>query len=258
LEKIKILIADNSLSRTDLIINEIVRSSFRFKFSHVTSIDALIEEVEGSVWDIIITNYSIDGWTAVDTLKYLKDKNLNPRVIVTAHTLEDDAGAECIKRGAADYIPFNKISRISKSIQDAFAFTKINRGLSALTLAEFKENFFSLYGKVPIPVIIYEENSLRIIEINKAAERYFRYSRKDILEPAFQGKDNNMIKYIPRITFGINYINSWKHFRKDGSIIDSEIKSQTLHLSDAKIRIAVVKDMSDKRLNLESLRFRVN
>ena len=258
MEKIKILIAENSLSRTDLIINEIVRSSFRFKFSHVTSIDALIEEVEGSIWDIIIMNYSIDGWTAVDTLKYLKDKNLTPRVIVTSHTLEDDAGAECIKRGAADYIPFNKISRISKSIQNAFSLSKNNRGLTGLSLADFKNNFVSLYGKIPIPVIIYEEKSLRIIEINKAAERYFRYSRKDILEPAFQEKENNMIKYIPRISSGINYINSWKHFRKDGSIIESEIKSQTLQLADAKIRIAIVKDMSDKRLNLESLRFRVN
>lgn len=121
---------------------------------------------------------------------------------------------------------------------------------------DLKENlsiFKSSFEKNPLPMWIYDLETTKILAVNNAAIKSYGYSKEEFLKMKlkdFQPQDDieklneeiNFLKDNPKIQRTQN----WRHFKKDGSIIDVEIRASYINYKNKDARIVVVTDITEK------------
>ncbi len=96
---------------------------------------AVVRDREGLVCaladppDVIVSDYSVPGTGALDCLELLASRGLDVPVIVVTGTLGDEAAAECMRRGATDYLIKDRLSRLGGAVNAAIERRRIQATL---------------------------------------------------------------------------------------------------------------------------------
>ncbi|WP_235941991.1 PAS domain S-box protein [Pontibacter fetidus] len=102
-------------------------------------------------------------------------------------------------------------------------------------LTESQLIYTSLFRNIAIPIWVFDVNTLKILEVNKAAMQEYGYSRQEFLnltiaqlQPAEQVA--KLKELIPLINdnYSFSFNENWLHVRKDGSAFYVDIKSHSL------------------------------
>ena len=88
------------------------RVGYTLSFEVVGSLAHLQQQLARTDYDIILADYNVRTWTAMDALGILKKSRKDVPFVVVAGTLGGLAAVECIKRGAADYVLKNRLQRL--------------------------------------------------------------------------------------------------------------------------------------------------
>ena len=68
-------------------------------------------------YQFILADFFLGNWTALDALEILKASGKDIPFIVVAASVGDESAAECIKRGAADFVLKHKVARLPSLIE---------------------------------------------------------------------------------------------------------------------------------------------
>ena len=100
----KILMLEDYPTDAELINLELRKADFDFVSKRIETKEDFLTNLESFSPDIILADYKMPKWTAIDALKLLKERNYNiPFILVTGNQTEEIA-VESMKRGACDYI----------------------------------------------------------------------------------------------------------------------------------------------------------
>ena len=117
-----------------------------------------------------------------------------------------------------------------------------------------------LFESNPLPLWVYDLETLAFLAVNDAAVKYYGYSReeflgmtlKDILPPdEVPLQVENLSK--PQIGFHLSDI-CWRHRKKDGTVIDVEIACHSMIFEDRTAEMVLARDVTERKHNEESLR----
>ncbi|MCW5315578.1 PAS domain S-box protein [Nostoc sp. KVJ3] len=128
--------------------------------------------------------------------------------------------------------------------------------------------FFNLFlSKSPNPMWVYNQNNLKILDVNEAAIVHYGYSREEFLQMAMTDichpKDAPIFrKYLEQQHSNLHFSGQWQHWRKNGQIIDVEIAIDTIDYASYKARLVNIRDITEhkrieKNLEESEARFRV-
>ncbi len=122
----------------------------------------------------------------------------------------------------------------------------------SLTLAQTSEQYRNLFEKNPLPMLVYDQRSLRILAVNDAAEQHYGYSAEEWLSKTIA--DLHPEVEVARINQNYADINSnsqrvsmWQHRRKDGSTIVVEIHSRPIIFDGNNARLTLIRDLTLQR-----------
>ncbi len=126
-------------------------------------------------------------------------------------------------------------------------------------LRESEKRYRQLFDISPIPMWVFDVETLRFLAVNKAAIRHYGYSHSEFLNmssvdirPAEeQARYKSVASLDPK---GIRNSGVWKHRRKDGSIIEVVISSHELTFSGRRARMVVANDITARKRVEEALR----
>jgi PAS domain S-box-containing protein len=118
-------------------------------------------------------------------------------------------------------------------------------------LIESEARYRQLFEKNPIPMYIYDMDTLNIIDVNRAVIDNYQYSRdeikamtiKDIRPPEDVEK---LMENVSDLRSGQVYLGQWRHCKKDGSIIDVEITSIDFPHKEMAARLVLCNDVTEK------------
>ena len=129
---------------------------------------------------------------------------------------------------------------------------------STQALYKSEEKYRYMFANHPQPMWIYDTETLRFLQVNKAAIFHYGYSEEEFLSMTL--KDIRPAEDIPAMLHNVEstvkkYDTSgeWKHIKKNGEIIWVEIVSHPISFNNRLAKHVLVKDITEKKKMIAEL-----
>jgi signal transduction histidine kinase len=109
--------------------------------------EAVIERVDTPVelraaltrepWDLVLSDYSMPGWTGLDALTLVREMALDLPFIIVSGTIGEEIAVEAMQSGASDYLLKDRLTRLPAAVRRSLAEAELRRdyGRSRVALA---------------------------------------------------------------------------------------------------------------------------
>ena len=116
---LQVLIVEDSSPDSELMLLELNRAGFDTRHERVETADAYRDQLANCSWDIVLSDYTMPGFCALDALEILRRSKLEIPFIVVTGTLDEETAVSCLKRGADDYILKENLVRLGPAVDQA-------------------------------------------------------------------------------------------------------------------------------------------
>jgi PAS domain S-box-containing protein len=125
---------------------------------------------------------------------------------------------------------------------------------------ESKENYKLLFYSNPLPIVIYDMETLTILDANQVACTMYGYSREEFLKLTI--KDIRPPEDVPLMVEAtknwefdaeIKNLGTWNHLKKDGTLFKVEITGHSIDYMDRHCMFVVCNDVTELSKTLHSL-----
>ncbi|GEM_PF-4307389 len=130
---------------------QLQRAGYRLQHDLACSPGEFVRALRAHPYDLVLSDYSLPGWTALDAFDIARREYRDMPFIVLARSLGEDLAVECIKRGVTDYVAKERIGRLpfaveravkDKRARDAERLTRLLKEV-AEQANRFKDQFLS-------------------------------------------------------------------------------------------------------------------
>jgi PAS domain S-box-containing protein len=183
---LRVLVLEDRPVDAELILYEMKRSGYDCVGKRVdTQVDYLIAIEE--LPDIILADFSLPQFTAMEALYLLQERGLDIPFIVVTGTISEEAAVETMIQGAADYLLKDRLSRLGQAVQRALQQKALRdekrQSEHALRLSEDK--FSKAFRISPDAISICRFSDGKYIEVNEGFSHLTGYAQEEVL-----GKNN--------------------------------------------------------------------
>lgn len=115
---LRVLILEDSPIDAELLIHNIRHAGYKVSVERVDTRPAYLRAIE-AIPQIILADYSLPQFNAMEALKLLQERELDIPFIVVSGTISDEDAVAFMKQGAADYLLKDRLGRLGKAIEHA-------------------------------------------------------------------------------------------------------------------------------------------
>jgi PAS domain S-box-containing protein len=114
------------------------------------------------------------------------------------------------------------------------------------------------YKSNPHPMWIYDLETLAFLDVNDAAVQHYGYSQEEFLSMTIKDIRPSedvpaLLENISKVTKGLDIAGTWRHLKKDGTLIYLEIISHTLTFAGRRAEIVLAMDVTERKKAEETL-----
>ena len=119
-------------------------------------------------FDVVLSDYSLAGWTGMDALEQLRARGSDAPFIVVTGALGDEKAADCLRAGACDYLLKDRLDRLPAAIGNALRLRDAQRqqAEAARALRDSEEKFAIAFQSSPDAITIASLDG-ELIEVNE-------------------------------------------------------------------------------------------
>jgi PAS domain S-box-containing protein len=257
---LNLLIVDDSEDDAILITRALEREGFKITHKRVDSAKDLSAALDESLWDLILSDYSMPAFTGADALELCRQKAFDAPFIIVSGRIGEEVAVDMMKAGASDYVMKDDLPRLAPAVTRELAAArerKIRRQaqLAMAHLASIVETCDD--------AIISQTLGGTVLSWNSGAEQMFGYSAREmvgesieILVPTDLQYEISDIRDVIERGHRVERIETMRT-RRDGVAIDVSITVSPIKNADGFIQGAsiVLRDITDrKRQEKERLR----
>jgi len=129
--------------------------------------------------------------------------------------------------------------------------------VSEARMIESESRYRQIFDLAPLPMYLRDEDEMQFIDVNKACHEMYGYTREEMLELTLidiqtpEGRDRYLRAPYDRSIGAVERLQK-QHARRDGRVIDVEIHAYPTLLAGRKVRLVLIRDMTEQ-LNMERL-----
>lgn len=116
-EQMRLLLVEDSEDDALLLLHELKRNDIVPVECRVETADAYREALDNQKWDVVIADYRLPGFSAMEALQILKEHGDDLPFIVISGKIGEDLAVAAMKAGAGDYVMKSNLSRLVPAIQ---------------------------------------------------------------------------------------------------------------------------------------------
>jgi two-component system cell cycle sensor histidine kinase/response regulator CckA len=251
---LRVLVIEHTMADAELSLQELKQAGFQCRPHIVGTRGELLDHLRRHQYDIVLADYRLPGWSGMDALSVIRKSGSEIPFILITGMLGEEVAVECIRQGVTDYVLKGHIARLpivvkraleEKTLRDARAFM-----VEALRQSE--SNSLFLFSHNPLPMWVFEKESLQFLQVNDAALRHYGYERIEFMQMSVS--DLHPPEEIPRLLKMFHdgptrekTPGQWHHRLKDGSIIDVEIYLHSMEYSGRPAALVVAQDITERK-----------
>ncbi len=114
---LRILLVEDNPDDAELVLRILRKGGYSLDSLRVDNEADLKDALENSTWDVVLSDYSMPGFSGLAALNILKEQNLDIPFIVISGTIGEDVAVEAMRLGAHDYLMKNNLIRLVPAIQ---------------------------------------------------------------------------------------------------------------------------------------------
>lgn len=258
---LRMLMIEDSRDDADLLLRELRRGGYSLTAERVETAEALTAALDKHAWDLIICDYSMPHFSGLDALRMVRARVLKVPFIFWSGTIGEDTAVAALKEGAQDYVMKGNLKRLLPAVQRALEDTarRIERAQLQAEVKASEEKYRLLFQASPMPMWVFDRDSLKFLAVNEAAIRHYGFPREEFLSMTIadiRPKEDvpKLVDAVSRSVPGLSDVELWRHRKKDGTIIDVEITSDPINFAGKDAELILSHDVTEQRKAQEKVR----
>jgi len=114
---LRVLLVEDNPDDAELVLRTLRKGGYSLDSIRVDNEQDLKEALENSTWDVVLSDYSMPGFSGLAALNILKEQNLDLPFIIISGTIGEEVAVEAMRLGAHDYLMKNNLIRLVPAIQ---------------------------------------------------------------------------------------------------------------------------------------------
>ncbi len=115
---LSILVVEDQTADFDMVVRGLERSGIDAHCQRVDTEEEYLAQLQAQP-DIILSDYVLPSFSALHALELLKDSGLDIPLIVLTGMVSEETAVESMKRGAADYLLKDRMTRLGPAVRRA-------------------------------------------------------------------------------------------------------------------------------------------
>lgn len=169
---IRVLLVEDSEDDAFLLERAMRKGGYEPDLHRVERLGDLQQALEQQVWDVVISDYNLPGFCALDVLRALRTQALDLPFIVVSGAIGEETAVEAMHAGAHDYIMKDNLTRLNSALEREMAEAegRRQRRLAEHALRESEEHFRQLAGNIDGVMWLIDVRERRMIYVNPRFE----------------------------------------------------------------------------------------
>ena len=214
----------------------------------VSTREEFARKLKSGFYDVVLSDYRMPGWSGTDALEVLKRSAIDTPFLLVTGTIGEEAAAECIKQGAADYILKDRPARLPAAIRRALEEKALRE--ERARAEESLKLFRTLVDQSNDILQIVDPGTMRFLDVNARACLSLGYTREELLSMSVYDIDPTVsepvrIRVYEELQKSGFAIFRGLHRRKDGSTFPVEVSMRLLYI-DRGYLVCVARDISER------------
>ena len=114
---LRLLVVEDREDDAELLLLELSRGGFDVDYERVQTARAMAEALQRRAWDLIISDYSMPGFGALQALAVLRESGVELPFVVVSGTIGEESAVEALRNGARDFIVKGKLARLLPAVE---------------------------------------------------------------------------------------------------------------------------------------------
>jgi PAS domain S-box-containing protein len=135
----------------------------------------------------------------------------------------------------------------------------IERVRAEEALRKSESMFRLLFSHTPLPMWVFDIETLRFLQVNEAATKQYGFSESEFRSMTFRdirpdGNESSFARHVEEWKQDGRQHGHWRHKRKDGKSFEVDVVSHKLEYGGRSVRLVVAQDVSERQLLEQQLR----
>jgi len=182
---LRILLVEDNSDDAELCSLGLKKALKDISINVVRTEDEFTSELRANEYDVILSDYSLEGWTGLEAFNHLKTGGHDVPFILVTGALGEVKAVECIKNGVSDYVLKGRLERLPVAIAKALEEKRLRaeREHAVEALQENEAKFRTLAESLPAATFI--QQGTRCCYVNHAAEQITGYTKEELEDMTF-------------------------------------------------------------------------
>ncbi len=250
---LRVLIIEDSEYDFSILLRELNKGIYEIDYTLILDASGLGNALLND-WDVIISDYSLPGFTGNDALKMCNEKGVDIPFIMVSGTVGEDIAVEMMKSGAKDYIMKNNLARllpaITRELEDAKTRKERKEAEAALRVNEqLYHNLFD-YGNEGLLLMTLDG---KLSDVNLAFADMHGYTKEELMNMNVKDlevlKENTLetgAEILHHVEAGEVIRYEEEHYHKDGHIFPVCVTISKINVGD-EFYLSFYQDITERR-----------
>jgi PAS domain S-box-containing protein len=253
---IRVLHLEDNPMDSELVELALREAGLPWDIVRVETRDAFVDALEKGGFDIILSDYRLPTYDGLEALRETRTRRPELAFVFFTATLGEERAVEALKAGATDFVAKGNRERLAPALQRAVAEAaeRAARRRVEEALRQKEASFRLLFDSNPLPMWVFDRETLRFLEVNGAAVAHYGYTREEFLGMRITDirppEDAARVESSVQAEGGdepVRHSGTWRHRLKNGRVIDVEIVAHDLAFGERPGRLVVAHDITDRK-----------
>ncbi|MFP2910650.1 response regulator, partial [Pyxidicoccus sp. 3LFB2] len=162
MKPLRLLSVEDNPDDEALVLLELRRNGFHPEALRVQTEEAMREALASSEFDIILSDYSMPRFTALQALKVLQSTGRDIPFIVVSGSIGEDEAVEAMRAGARDYFAKDRLVRLGAAVERELAEAQARRERAR---SELDRSLLALASEVLTEPLDLDERLRRLVQL---------------------------------------------------------------------------------------------